>query len=148
MPWPGICWRALLLATACHCLPMYAFNGAGTLRLRLASVSSPHSYDLCPRLPFTACDNLQHQAQNTQMQFICCAHIALLVFLTSFSTRGHVRHSSHVRRMAAASRNRCLVSSFLLFDFVEKQPDAAFAFRHVQCVLSVCTALKDMHVFM
>ena len=103
------CWP--LHATVCPCL---LFHGAGTLRLRLASVSSPHSYDLCPRLSFTACDSLHHQARNTQMQFICCTHIALPVFLTSFSTRGHVRHSSHVRRMAAASRNRCLVSSFLL----------------------------------
>ena len=51
-----------------------------------------------------------------------------------------------------ATNRRCLQKQVLglcfPLDFVEKQPDAAFAFRHVQCVLSVCTALKDMYVFM
>ena len=78
------------------------------------------------------------------MQFICCTHIALPVFLTSFSTRGHVR--------TRATNGRCLqkqvLGLFFPIDFVEKQPDAVFAFRYVQCVLSVCTALKDMYVFM
>ena len=55
-------------------------------------------------------------------------------------------------RRTPATNRRCLqkqvLGLFFPIDFVEKQPDAAFAFRHVQCVLSVCTALKDMHVFM
>ena len=55
-------------------------------------------------------------------------------------------------RPTRATNGRCLQKQVLglcfPLDFVEKQPDAAFAFRHVQCVLSVCTALKDMHVFM
>ena len=55
-------------------------------------------------------------------------------------------------RRTPATNRRCLqkqvLGLFFPIDFVEKQPDAAFSFRHVHCVLSVCTALKDMHVFM